>query len=66
MDRRYTQWEDSWGPILRKQITRATPEEIDEFLLTVFEKIFDAAGCQRPNGYNGFPGDTAGSMPRGG
>jgi len=62
-------WDSKWGPIheqniiLRKELTKLDNSEIDAFLLEFFEMIFDSAGAQRPDKYNHFPGEQAGSLP---
>jgi hypothetical protein len=62
-------WDSQWGPIhesniiLRKKLLTYRVEELDAVLLEFFEMIFDAAGAKRPDRYNNFPGDRAGSLP---
>ncbi len=53
-----------WGPLfedvsVRSTINRLDPESRVVALLSVFDAVFDAAGAERPQSYNNFPGDTA-------
>jgi hypothetical protein len=61
-------WDD-FGPlhedniIVRKKLLSGDDEEIDRVLLNFFEAIFDAAGTERPEGFNKFPGEKPGAVP---
>ncbi len=49
-----------WGPIYEDVTVQGTVEKDDPstetaLLLSLFEKVFDAAGMRRPKNLNGFP-----------
>lgn len=60
---------DQWGPILddriivRETLKTIDPVDVDALLLRFFEAIFDAAGHERPQRFNNFPGEQSGDLP---
>lgn len=58
-------WEQYWGPVEEKhiirrfKITSKDSEEINTILLEYFKAVFDAAGHERPDNFNGFPPASA-------
>ncbi len=49
--------------VWRGQVTDLRPATVDDVLLQIFQKFFDAAGERRPVGLYNFPGPSPGSIP---
>jgi hypothetical protein len=61
--------DQQWGPIHQNHVSWSgtlaslDAKEVDIALLNIFEAIFDAGACTRPQGLYGFPGETPGTLP---